>query len=541
MAALAKVYSGTPALLGLLYPEKKLTDFGASGTKTENKEEVGMLTAGKAANPVDVRNAFDNIDVGLERRGKKIILPNDPTDMSPDAAIKILERLKAQDQTQVRVHEEVECFPLEGAWALMQALKNIYGWISPQPTPGFFGPTPPNMVGLEVAPGQFVQVVWGDMGLPGVEGHISTGATEKDGMPRFVIGGVVKQKFMAQVRAIAEETRRIAKDNSIYKGKSVRMATDDDGDVNWSQGLKFLDVSKVNEDELVHPDATMEQVEVNLFTPIEKTEMCRKYKIPLSRKILFEGPYGTGKTITAYVAAKKAVANGWTFIYLDRVAGIKDALLFAKQYAPAVVFAEDIDRIMDGERDSDTDDVLNTIDGVDTKGYEILTIFTTNEINKIHQAMLRPGRLDAVISVRAPDQKAAEKLIRVYARELLPDTTSITGAASELAGQIPAVIREAVERSKLYAVGRGARGKSLVITEQDLIRSTQGMKMHLDLLNKEAAPKTSAEKMLENLREALGVNILQEFESDSDLLESVSDKTYDVQRRVRKIQEKVCQ
>jgi SpoVK/Ycf46/Vps4 family AAA+-type ATPase len=74
------------------------------------------------------------------------------------------------------------------------------------------------------------------------------------------------------------------------------------------------------------------------------------HKVPLKRGVLLEGPYGTGKTLTAFVTAKKCVENGWTFIMLDRVAALKEALTFARMYAPAVVFAEDIDRSVEGER-----------------------------------------------------------------------------------------------------------------------------------------------------------------------------------------------
>src|SRR5262249_9702485 len=110
------------------------------------------------------------------------------------------------------------------------------------------------------------------------------------------------------------------------------------------------------------------------------------------------------KTLTAYVTAKKSSSNNWTFIYLDRVAGLHEAFRFAKQYAPSVIFAEDIDRAVNGDdRTTDIDDVLNTIDGIESKGGEIITILTTNHVDQINRAMLRPGRLDAVISIQAPD------------------------------------------------------------------------------------------------------------------------------------------
>jgi hypothetical protein len=59
-----------------------------------------------------------------------------------------------------------------------------------------------------------------------------------------------------------------------------------------------------------------------------------------------------------------------------------------------------------------------------------------------------------------------------------------------LAGQIPAVIREAVERAKLYAIGR-AGGGQFVITDQDIADAAAGMQQHLDLLETKVPSKTA--------------------------------------------------
>ena len=85
-----------------------------------------------------------------------------------------------------------------------------------------------------------------------------------------------------------------------------------------------------------------------------------------------------------------------------------------------------------------------------------------------------------MISVEAPDEKAAAKLMRIYARGLIAVNEDITEAGKELAGQIPAVIREVVERAKLYAIGRAGDIDELKGT--DLAASARGMKRHLELM-----------------------------------------------------------
>lgn len=460
---------------------KEVKEVGTSSMSDEKKETK--------------KDRFKNTDVTVERKGSQIILPKEPFPMRYDEALLCLQRRMEEEESDVRVYEDIDAFPFDGAYAFMRALQDIYGWASPVPEHGFFGPILPVTVKLDIDFEKSTQIIWGNFKIPGIEGVLTTAMGRKDERPCFVIGGQVKKKHQADVEKIVEKTREILKTSSIYKGKAIRINTDDDGNINSHNPPKFLDLSRVNEDELTFSEDVRAQVDTNLFTPIENTESCRKYKIPLKRGVLLEGPYGTGKTLTAFVTAKKCVENRWTFILVDRVAGLDAALTFARMYAPAVVFAEDVDRAMTGERSKEMDDILNTIDGVESKGTEIITILTSNHVDKINKAMLRPGRLDAVISVQAPDGPAVQKLIRIYGRGLIDVKSDLTEAGKELAGQIPAVIREVVERAKLYAIGRSG-GKSILLTGDDLTLAARGMKHHLNLLNPRAEVEQTTEQKL---------------------------------------------
>ncbi len=404
-------------------------------------------------------------------------------------AIDNLHRIKMQKEMDVAINEEIDsAWPLEGAYFLMQVLKDIYGWVNAVPTQGFFGPNPPIMVSLEVAFGKTAQVIWGDFQVPNVQGKLSTGAALKNGKPIFILRGVVKKKYEAEIKFIANSLRAYSAKNSLYKGQAIKLTTNLEGQIDFMSAPRFMDLSLINENELTFSDQVRAEVQTNLFTPVERTEECRAAGIPLKRTVLLEGPYGTGKTLTASVTALKAVKNGWTYIYLDRIEGIKEAMIFARQYSPAVVFGEDIENAVkssDG-RSTKVNDVLNNIDGIDSKGQEVLCIFTTNHIEKIERAMLRPGRLDAIITVNPPDSAAAQKLIRVYADGLISENEDLTAVGDELAGQIPAVIREVAERSKLFAIGRLGKGEKLSLTSKDIVYSAAAMKKHLELMNPKA-------------------------------------------------------
>lgn len=453
-------------------------------------------------------NRFQNIEVGIQRQGTKITLPNDPTDMSLDEAIDCLHKIKKEQETVISVNEIVDAFPFDGAVAFMHAMKEVYGWATPVPTQTFFGPKPPTTLSIEIGYKVYTTIIWGRFKIPGISGELATGVSRKDGRPVFCIQGEVLKKDQDQVRKLAELTRHIVETMSIYKGQAVKLVTNEDGEIMFDAPPKFLDLSGVNPEELTFSEETKVQVQTNLFTPIEHTQRCREAKVPLKRGILLEGPYGTGKTLTAFVAAQKCVNNKWTFILVDRVSGLKSALDFAKLYSPAIVFAEDIDRSVSGdERTVEIDDILNMIDGVEAKGSEIITVLTSNHVENINKAMLRPGRLDAVISVQAPDAQAVEKLIRIYSRDLLQKGTDLSGAGKILAGRIPAVIREAVERAKLYTIGRDPDAETIEITGDDLVAAAVGMKNHLDLLNPKVETDSVEQRFTNSFKEVMAEGI----------------------------------
>lgn len=427
-------------------------------------------------------------DVEVMREGEQIILPKA---MTYDEGILWLQRKKKEEEEVVAWKEVVNCFPLDGAYALMKALKRRFGWTSLQPTPGFFGNNPPEMVGMPVSVTENVQVAWGRVIVPKVEGHIDTGFAIKDGMVVFQMSGYVKKKDQHVMAEIAEEVRKIVREESVYRGKAIRVDFvdfTDDGFNPFTHAPRFLDTTKTRIEDLIFPETTDRIVKTTLFTPITHTALCREHKVPLKRGILLEGPYGCGKTMTANVTAKLCEQHGWTFIYLENAKELRTAMNFAKMYSPSVIFTEDIDRAdsSKGNRDEEMNLILNVIDGVETKGAEVMVVVTTNHVERITQAMLRPGRLDAVIPVRPPDEGAVGRLIRLFAGKALPEDADITKVSRKLAGNIPAVIREVVERSKLASIHRcGETGEVVDLQPWDLEVSADGMLDHLRLL----APK----------------------------------------------------
>jgi transitional endoplasmic reticulum ATPase len=427
-------------------------------------------------------------DVSVVREGTKIIVPEG----MPMAEVQEwARRMEQEENTTVGIHEVIDAYPLEGAYALSQVLKSKYGFTSLAETPGFFGPKPPSMLSVKIDTDTSVQVPWGNINIPGVGGAISTRASFRNGRWTFVLSGEVKRKNERDVLILADMVRAMAMTSSIYRGKAIELTFEDDPEeFDIHAGPKILDTSKVNRAELIFSDSLMHQVEVDLFTPVERTTMCRKIGIPLKRGVLMSGPYGVGKSLTSNVLKQLCVQNGWTFISITKVEHLARAVQFAKNYQPAVVFAEDADEALKGERDDTMNEVLNTIDGIDSKGMEIMVVLTTNNVHQIHKAMIRPGRIDSVISVEAPDAVAVTKLIHLYGRGFIDESSDLTRVGELLAGHIPAVIREVLEKTKLARVRNAMPGEYITIRAEHLIDTIFIMGKHLSLM-KEPEPDTS--------------------------------------------------
>jgi transitional endoplasmic reticulum ATPase len=433
--------------------------------------------------------------------GEKMILPEG---MDLDNAVELLLRRKAYLTEEVGISRTFNVFPWDGAHAVLLALNEKYGWANMVPTPGFFGPTPPQMMVVDVGYDKKTEVPWGTFSLPGVVGTIVTGAAQEGGRWVFQLSASVLRKDEATIRGLFELVEQKCRTHSLYRGKAVKIRfRNDSGKKLPMPEPKFLDTDSVDPDRLVYSDDVMRSIQTNLFTPIQRVADCLLNSLPVKRGVLLGGIFGTGKTLAAYVASKYAVDSGNTFIYVPRADELPDAIAFAMQYQnpAAVIFCEDVDRAAAGERTVTMDDLLNIVDGIDTKTANIITVLTTNNMEAINPAMIRPGRLDAVINVLPPDAKAVEKLIRIYGGAAIQPDADLRRAGEALAGNIPAVIAEAVKRAKLAQLAYQEPGTLITKLSQEAIcDAAESLALQLTLLNrKNEAVKPTLQTVMDDI------------------------------------------
>jgi hypothetical protein len=461
---------------------------------------------------------FKNVTVA-ESPDEQIHLPHG---MTKAAAREWLTQIERNEEQIIQWGETLDAYPLDGALALTKVLANRFGGAvrAGATVPGWWGEieVPPFMKEIEIGVGQTAHVPWGYFVIPLIPEHkIRVSTTYKEKQLFFRISGEIKRKYQPLLDELVAQVREELKGGSIYKGKAFRlkfpteqeMAKEDYDPNDFAPKFIAADTQK---SELILPADVQEQVDTNVFTPVECTDMVRAQGVPLKRGILLEGKYGVGKTLTASVLAHMCVENGWTFIYLQNIADLEKAMRFARRYEPAVIFAEDIDSVMQQKegsaRDAEMNKILNTIDGVDMKKVEQMVVLTSNFVARINKAMLRPGRLDAVICIAPPDEAAVIRLFRRYAQGLLDHEKDETlmPAAKVLSGQIPSVVREVVERSKLASIRRTKNeGKKQVeLKGSDLLVAANGIMAHIKLLEEpEVDERSDIEKGCAVIADAL--------------------------------------
>lgn len=419
--------------------------------------------------------------------GEQIMIPEN---MTPEEAIESIRRRMEYENKETVMTTTVDCFPWDGAVSLHNVLTAKYGFAEGVTIPGtWFRPDqPPEMHNIEVDYNKKQLIPWGRMQVPGIEGYLQTGYARAGGRFVFQLTAKIKRRDEASMQEIFDLVQGECKRSSIYKGKAIKLRfKTDSGEKEQLPEPKFLNAYAVDENMLVFSDTLMGSINTNLFTPIKFARKCLQEGIPLKRGVLLGGNYGTGKTLAAAVASKFAVMSGITYIYCARADELKDAIEFAKQYQSpaAVVFCEDVDRVITGDRSVAMDDILNTIDGIDSKNSHIIVVLTTNHLEQINPAMLRPGRLDAVIEVQPPDSKAVEQLVRNYAGRTLPLGTDLTRVGEVLQGQIPAVIAEVVKRAKLSQLGlQDGEGPLDKLSQEALLDAAATMTGQIDLLQR---------------------------------------------------------
>ena len=438
----------------------------------------------------------------------EIVKDNDfrTADINYETVIKFLQRKKEllnkdfnRDEQKIQVNYTFQAFAEEGAYAVFKSVIKKYGNLDMNPT-GPSGGRLPEMIDVKLPDGSSIKVPWGNVSLPSFEDDSRLEMTYDSEYHKFKIIGTIKNKYSAELEELIGLVREELELHSIYKGQAIALEYDED---DWVKEPTFIDLSNIDESKVVLSRSAIEDL-TPIFVRIEKSQECIKSGLDLKYGALMEGVYGTGKTLAAFLVAKKAVQNKWTYIYLKDCKHTASALRICEQYihggTGVVLFTEDIDQALRGERNADMQEILNTLDGGDTKFKPIISIFTTNHIEKIEPTFMRGKRIGGLISLGALDEETAEKFINVMVpsekSEIFITPEEAAAAAKHLAGIVPAFASEIIDKAKIFMLERNAN----IMNSEDIRKAADSYRKQMVHATMRAQ-ETEAEKLVD----AIGV------------------------------------
>ena len=477
-----------------------------------------------------------NADILWENR-RSIALPGAPSwptgDMPPEEAARLLLDKAKEDNEEVEINETMaDCFPWDGAVQFSRAMAVLHGWgrVKATEIQTMFGTKkiPPKSISVEVAPGVFEEVLWGEFSVPGIKGELNCGVNMVGERMVFCLRGTVIKRDLPRIRALADMTRQLLRESSIYKGKAIQLVINTRSKkIDWMEQPRFLNPPVTMKD-LIYSQEIMDQIDTHLITPIRKREVLEQIGCPFGGAVLLSGTYGVGKTVLAAAMANECVDAEVTYIDVQTLEAVQEVLVAARPLGPCLVFVEDIDRISeDAQRNDATQDIMNTLASVSSKGAQVMACFSTNKPGAIHPALIQ--RMNAVVVISPPEPLEVERLIRLYGRSLVDPQEDLGEASEYLAGKVPRTIEQIVQASKKYSVSRNGVNdlSELRIIGRDLIGAARQKEYQLQL-------ESRTDERTLTPAEQIGAAMA------SLINNKVEDATTDIRDMVGDIHKKVC-
>lgn len=227
---------------------------------------------------------------------------------------------------------------------------------------------------------------------------------------------------------------------------------------------------------------------------LAEPEKYEKIGAKLPKGVLLYGPPGTGKTLLAKALAGEVDANFYYCAASDLVemfVGLgarRVRNLFAqarKNPGKSIIFFDEIDAIGgsrsnlsegNSEREQTLNQLLVEMDGFESTG-DIIVLASTNRVDMLDKALLRPGRFDRQIGVDLPDMKGREEILAIHARnKQLADDVDLHWVAQNTAGFSGAQLANVVNEAALMAIREGRDNVTLDDFSEGIDRTLMGPK-----------------------------------------------------------------
>jgi len=196
----------------------------------------------------------------------------------------------------------------------------------------------------------------------------------------------------------------------------------------------FVEIPNVKWEQVGGLDALKQKLVEAVEWPLSHPKIFTRMGISPPKGILLYGPPGCGKTLLARAVATESKAN---FISIkgpellskwvgESEKAIREIFRKAKMAAPCIIFFDEFDSVAPsrGRHTSDSgvsekvlSQLLTELDGLEGLK-DIVVIAATNRPDILDPALIRPGRIDRILLVPAPDEEGRKEITKIFTKKM---------------------------------------------------------------------------------------------------------------------------
>lgn len=277
-------------------------------------------------------------------------------------------------------------------------------------------------------------------------------------------------------------------------------------------------LSRSNTEELSVGSITLEDVGDMISTkqalteavlwPLQHPDTFARLGVDPPRGVLLYGPPGVGKTFVVRALAssgKLSVHAVKGAELMDKWVGssekaVRELFRRARDSAPSLIFLDEIDALAprrgqsfdSGVTDRVVAALLTELDGIEPLR-DVVVLGATNRPELIDPALLRPGRLERLVFVEAPDADARYEILKTAAKSVpLSKDVDLKAVAADLDGYSAADCVALLRESALTAMRRSIDAAD--VTAEDVAIARQTVRPSLDPTQIESLRKFAADR-----------------------------------------------